>query len=167
MRAMDCADYIVDIAIEHDLDITNLQLQKALYVFAAEYIREFNEYPYDEDKIMAWKYGPAIHNVYKEYNKYGSLPITEVSNHRRFNPNIRKFESNIYDRKNISDDYQEIVEEYLEEFLSINIFKIVEFTHSQKFWASHRKEIYQYDTLEYPENEISLNQPLADFLGDL
>lgn len=56
MKAMDCADYIVDYALEHNLKITNLQLQKALYCFAVEYILLTHKYPYDE-KILAWNYG--------------------------------------------------------------------------------------------------------------
>lgn len=167
MRAMDCADYIVDRAISKDLNITNLQLQKALYVFAAEYIRITDNYPYGEDNILAWKYGPAIYDVYKEYSRYGSLNIKEVSNHRKFNPNTKKFESNMYDNHSIDDDYKGIVNDNLERYLSKNIFDIVEFTHAQDFWRNNRRSIYQQDNIIYPYNQITLNKSISEFLKEV
>lgn len=174
MRAMDCADYIVDMAIENDLDITNLQLQKALYVFAAEYRRLYSgEYPYDTDRIMAWNYGPVIPNVYREYKSYESCPITEVSKHEEFDINTCEFIEHRYDSvENIDDvicpNYRQIVEDNLANFLNLNIFKVVDFTHRQNFWSDHHREIYVYDNVEYPIEEITLdNMDLVQFIRSM
>lgn len=162
MRAMDCADYIVDRAIRIGNPLTNLQLQKALYVFAAEYMRLDHPYPYGEDDILAWKYGPAIDDVYEEYKKYGSFPIEKVSEHRQFNPEMHIFQSHPYNISNIENEYQNMVDNHLEPFLRINIFKIVDFTHKQEFWKLHRESIYRYDNLAYPHCCINLDELTID-----
>lgn len=169
MKAMDCADYIVDKAIQKQKKITNLQLQKALYVFAAEYIRQCDEYPYGCDKIMAWNYGPVIPEVYHEYKNYESRPITEISKHEEFDINKCEFINHIYNEdEDIDSKYHEIVENNLSDFLEIDIFKVVDFTHKQKFWYNNRKEIYIYDNIEYPTKEINLkNMDINTFIANM
>lgn len=156
MKAMDCADYIVDYALEHNLKITNLQLQKALYCFAVEYIRLTDEYPYDE-KILAWNYGPVILSVYEEYKIYDSFDIKQISSHPTFNIETLNFNHKIYNITDIDKTYQNIVENYLKTFLKTPIFEIVEFTRKQKFYKKYEKIIYRTDSLSYPIQEIHLN----------
>lgn len=165
MKAMDCADYIIDYTLKNKLKINNLQLQKALYVFAAEYIRLTGEYPYDEN-ILAWNYGPTVFNVHKEYICYCSSPIERVSTHPTFNPKTVNFTHKMYDIKDIDKTYQSIVEKYLKSFLKTPIFEVVEFTRKQKFYEEHRKIIHRTDDFVYPVQEIHLNgATLSQFLN--
>lgn len=165
MKAMDCADYIIDYTLKNKLKINNLQLQKALYVFAAEYIRLTGEYPYDES-ILAWNYGPTIFSTYKEYKGYCSASIEQVSTHPTFNPKTVSFTHKMYDITDIDKTYQNIVENYLRSFLKTPIFDIVEFIQKQKFYKENREIIYRTDDLVYPVQEIHLNgATLSQFLN--
>lgn len=165
MKAMDCADYIIDYALSHKLKINNLQLQKTLYVFAVEYMRLTDVYPYDED-ILAWNYGPTILNVYKEYEHYGSLEIEKISTHPTFNPKTTKFTHKIYNIVNIDKTYQSIIERYLKSFLSLDIFEVVDFMLEQEFYQKYRKIIHRTDDFVYPLQEIHLDgMTLKEFLN--
>lgn len=154
MKAMDCADYIVDKALERQQTITNLQLQKILYLFASEYQHKFSKYPFEE-LFQAWAYGPVIPEVYYEYKKYGSAPIAEYSKHKTINDENFEIVSNEYKDENIDENFKEIVNEFLERILNINIFKIVDFTHNQTFWKSNEEKIYQYFSLDYKPEDVN------------
>lgn len=165
MKAMDCADYIIDYSLKCNFKITNLQLQKALYCFAAEYIRLTNKYPYDK-KILAWNYGPTILNVYQEYKKWGTLKIKKVSSHSKIDLDTIEIINNYYDINDIDDIYQSIVKKYLKTFLETPIFKIVDFTREQSFYKKYEKIIYKSDKIVYPIEEIHLNgMTLSQFLN--
>ncbi len=62
---------------KEDVRLTNLKLQKILYYAQGWYLANFTK-PLFKDEIQAWKFGPAIYSIYKAFEKYGSLPITEV-----------------------------------------------------------------------------------------
>lgn len=167
MKATDCADYIVDESIKQNLNITNLQLQKALYVFAAEYIRQCGKYPYDVE-IMAWNYGPVIPKVYREYKIYESAPIKEVSKHETFDMKSLEFLENKYNVENIDLNYRQIVNDFLKKFLELDIFEVVKYTHKQIFWSNNKEKIFKYDNVEYPHSEINLaGKSLSDFIKDM
>lgn len=157
MKAMDCADYIVDKAISGQQTITNLQLQKILYLFASEYQKECGKYPFNES-FQAWAYGPVIPEVYFEYKKYGSTPIAEYSKHQTVDEETFKIVSHEYTEENIDENFRKLVEEFLEKLLNINIFKIVEFTHNQKFWKSNEKKIYQHFSLNYKPEDVNFEK---------
>lgn len=50
-----------------DKPLSNLQLQKLVYICHG-YLLGWKNVPLIEDKIEAWKYGPVIAEVYKEFN---------------------------------------------------------------------------------------------------
>ena len=57
--------------------INNLRLNKLLY-FAQVWNLFETGTPLFSDDIQAWKYGPVVDTVYKEFRKYGSSQITEL-----------------------------------------------------------------------------------------
>ncbi len=54
--------------------ITNLKLQKILYYAQGWHLGNSNNPLFDE-KIEAWKYGPAVPIVYQQYKNFGSSEI--------------------------------------------------------------------------------------------
>lgn len=75
--ATNVAKYILSLAdIEKGQVISNLALQKLLYYCQGYYLAftENNEALFEEN-IVAWRYGPAVENVYQEYKKYGSASL--------------------------------------------------------------------------------------------
>lgn len=54
--------------------ITNLKLQKLLYLAQAYYLAKLGR-PLFIDELEAWDYGPVASQVYKKLKRYGSKPI--------------------------------------------------------------------------------------------
>lgn len=72
--AVDVARFIVQKYIRDGNPATNMKLQKMLYYAWVDYCKQFKTYLFEED-ICAWKYGPVVPEVYREYRMYAGLPI--------------------------------------------------------------------------------------------
>ncbi len=72
----DVANFFICFANETGSFISNLKLQKLTYYAQAWHLANFGEPIFDED-FQAWVHGPVIYSLWKSYNKYGYLPITE------------------------------------------------------------------------------------------
>lgn len=59
---------------EHDLD--NLKLQKLLFLAESRY-HHLSGRRLLREPFEAWKHGPVVQAVYREYSRYGRAPITE------------------------------------------------------------------------------------------
>ena len=56
------------------VECTQLKLQKLVYLCFADYLCETDKKLFT-DKIYAFKYGPVVDSIYKEYKKYGYKEI--------------------------------------------------------------------------------------------
>jgi uncharacterized phage-associated protein len=72
--AMTVAKYIVSKCTREKSPISNLQLQKLLYLIQKESL-EINDEPIFVDEIEAWRFGPAVPNVFFYFSGYGAMPI--------------------------------------------------------------------------------------------
>ncbi|MCR5461609.1 MAG: DUF4065 domain-containing protein [bacterium] len=85
------AEYIV----EHNIETTNLSLQKLLY-----YCQLFNYVIFDKPMFKstcnAWEHGPVYEDVYYKYKVNGNNPI-ETTNRISIDPNIKKLVDAIID----------------------------------------------------------------------
>lgn len=72
--AIDLANYVIRYANENNKPITNLYLQKILYYIQANELVITGE-PIFNERIMAWKYGPVIEEVYYVFSPFGSSVI--------------------------------------------------------------------------------------------
>ena len=74
--ALDIANYFVEQAsCEDESDLTNLKLQKLLYLAQCEYLTKY-EKPLFDDPIEAWPLGPVIQHVYDTFKECGGYPIS-------------------------------------------------------------------------------------------
>ena len=74
-EAFAAANYIIENLSKNKInDLTNLKLQKLMYFAYGVHLSLFGE-PLFSDEIQAWKYGPVIPSVYKEFQCHGSNPI--------------------------------------------------------------------------------------------
>lgn len=71
ISALDIAKFFVTIA-----PITNLKLQKLIYFAYSTYLEMTSERLFSE-KIIAYKYGPVVEEVYHAYKGYGRSEIEE------------------------------------------------------------------------------------------
>lgn len=75
LSANDVARYFLTLQDEDEGDtISNLKLQKLLY-YAQGISLAANGKPIFEEAIEAWRHGPAVPGVYREYKKYGYQAI--------------------------------------------------------------------------------------------
>ena len=71
-----CANYILDKLQEYKInDVTNLKLQKLLYIAYGVHKALYDASLFN-DKIQAWRLGPVIPSVYREFKDHGKNPIT-------------------------------------------------------------------------------------------
>ncbi len=75
---LDVAAYIIELSKETGEPLTNMKLQKLIYYVYAWFAVEKKKPLFDE-KILAWKYGPAIVSVYEEYKDYGADVVKDKS----------------------------------------------------------------------------------------
>ena len=62
--------------------LSQLQLQKLVYLAYKTYLFEYSESLFDE-KIVAYQYGPVIEEVYRQFKRYGSKVIA-VDDHTEY-----------------------------------------------------------------------------------
>lgn len=76
MKVLDLAEYVIRRAVETDMTITNLKLQKTLYYLQGYSLKRLNTVAFDED-IQNWQYGPVSPVAYFQYCSYGAHPLEE------------------------------------------------------------------------------------------
>ena len=77
VRAIDVARYLVKLAIEQRVPLSNLQLQKILFFLQREWMRNTGS-PLFEDDFEAWQYGPVIRAVYNVFSVFGGEKIADL-----------------------------------------------------------------------------------------
>ena len=78
LNAVDVANVIIRVAHETGKTISNMKLQKLLYLAQGIHLALKNDTPLFADSIEAWKYGPVIPSVYHKFKIYfsGDIPVT-------------------------------------------------------------------------------------------
>ena len=74
METKKLAKYAVHRAIEMEKRITNMNLNKLLYVMQVEWLKRYNRYLIEE-QFEAEQWGPSLSSVYYEYCGHGGMPI--------------------------------------------------------------------------------------------
>lgn len=74
--AGDLAHHIVNACIRDGHPVGNLQLQKILYLAQADSLRRGA--PLFDDDFRAWRYGPCIPSVYREFSLCVGDPIRHI-----------------------------------------------------------------------------------------
>jgi len=96
--------------------ITNLKLQKVLYLAQAYYLSKIGK-PLFSDTIEAWEYGPVIPDVYHKFKSKGSNPIIYEE-----------------DKSSLSDEDKEILQKIWGSFGGYSASKLVDITHAHTPW---------------------------------
>ena len=60
------ANYVIRYSNKHNLDVSNLKLQKILYFIQAQFLVNHDR-PCFGAKIEAWSFGPVVPTIYNEY----------------------------------------------------------------------------------------------------
>jgi uncharacterized phage-associated protein len=73
------ANYFLELARHEGVRITPMGIQKLVY-FAHGWMLAIYGRPLITQRIEAWDYGPVIGDLYREFKRFGDLPITELAN---------------------------------------------------------------------------------------
>jgi len=142
-RANNVAKYLIYLASKDIIGemqkeregITNLKLQKILYLAQAYYLAKLKR-PLFVDKIEAWQYGPVVPNVYHEYKVKGNNPIILLE-----------------DETNLLEEDKDNLKEIWDFFGKYSTAKLVDITHSHKPWIEAKdfvtKEITKKSIKDY------------------
>lgn len=68
------ANFVLDIADQKKIDVSNMALNKILYFVHCDYLLE-KQLPLVSAKIEAWEHGPVFREVYHEFKKWVDQPI--------------------------------------------------------------------------------------------
>ena len=75
---LDVADYVVRYTYENSTPVTNLTLNKILFLIWIDYYRDTGKYLF-RHPFSAWLRGPVQLDVYNRYSHYGGMPINPYS----------------------------------------------------------------------------------------
>lgn len=114
--ALDVAKYIIRWCNEHDIQITNLKLQKLLYFLQGDYCKYTGKRLIADD-FYAWQLGPVIPTVYSEYSIYAATNIR---------PSLQP--------PQIDKDTEEMIDLILYDYAFIPAWELVNLSHEQDPW---------------------------------
>lgn len=66
---------ILERSFRDKIPVSPMKLQKIMYFVASEYAKETGEQLFTEN-FEAWKYGPVLRSIYREFKPFGGFPIT-------------------------------------------------------------------------------------------
>lgn len=124
--ATDIANWFIDKANSLKIDdsttegITNLKLQKIVYLAQAASLATENKSLFD-DEIQAWQYGPVIPAVYDKYKKYTNkiIPKSKVSQYADIDADTKELLLSIWDL-----------------FGGLSAYQLVNITHNHLPWKT-------------------------------
>ncbi|GAB3801058.1 Panacea domain-containing protein [Virgibacillus kimchii] len=172
-RAMQIANYIIHLALEKDIDVTNLHLQKILYYLQAKSLYETGD-PLFAESIGKWRLGPVVSNVYHEYKEYGSQPIREIANEIIFDDETMSIKFVEFDVNEIPEEIadDDDIEQSIVSLLKQNPFHLVDKTHEHSPWSEFKGRIesgergLEYTNEEIREYFIQYPEKLEEVMGD-
>lgn len=130
------AEHIIAIVNKNDEYITNLKLQKVMYIAMknTKTDLEFLTSLYDEP-FEVWRYGPTIRCVYDEYKRFVTTPI-------RFNEAKRYTEYDIFNKEIIR-------------LLDENVWDLIDLCTREDFYKENKKHIISSTSnIIYPLQQI-------------
>ena len=117
--ARDVANYIVKECSDHDISITNLQLQKILYYIQVHFLQKENRALFSDD-IEAWQLGPVVRDVYDQYSTFGSMDLYEIEK-----PEVE-----------FTEDERKVITDITKRKLKLRTWQLTEETHKEgRAWA--------------------------------
>ncbi len=133
LHAKDVARYFLAIQDDESGElITNLKLQKLCY-YAQGFSLAIYGRPLFREDIQAWKYGPVIAELWRDYNTYGHNPI----------PPPTDVDYNLYDK-----DTKELLNEVYEVYGQFSARKLRDMTHEEPPWKEADGGVISTDSMK-------------------
>jgi len=127
--AVDVAKYIISKGA-----VTNLKLQKLLYLSYERYLLRVKKKLFKED-ILAWRYGPVVKSVYHEYKTHKSEAISDLDDDIEIIENNEELTKPLSYLRLLSSDIGlegiSIIDEVIKEYKDTTAYELVELTHEE------------------------------------
>lgn len=125
--------YLITLFMNAQKEVTQLHVQKLMYFFEAYYMNEKDCNKLYECNFNAWMFGPVAMPLYKEYKKFGELPIVLTK---------EKIESG----KEICKDKKDMLNELYNVFGNLSANELVNLTHMRNSpwynkWIENNKRV--------------------------
>lgn len=104
--------------------LSNLKLQKLLYYCQAGHFQWDDEVLINDYEFQAWRYGPVIEEVYKEYKIYGQNDIPSLDNE-------------VYI---LEDNERETISAVWNQLKNLHAYTLVSNTHEEDPWINSYRE---------------------------
>lgn len=145
MSAEELANYLVFLNqdnYEYGDVLTNLKIQKLLYYIQGFHLAFFDT-PIFDDKIVAWRYGPVVKEVYQKLRNYNDSAV-ELDNEK-----IKTFSA--------TKEQKDLISSIFEQIGQYSAWKLVEMTHSEDPWknAALNQEILQSELKAFFKTKIA------------
>lgn len=118
--------------------VTQIDIQKIVYFLHGHHLRDTGM-PLVDAEFEAWDYGPVQRVTYDAFKKFGDAPIDQLAT--RFDP-VRRVDKEV---GRVDDpDAISTIETYLERYLVLPSFELVEITHRRGTpWDRTRQDAYR------------------------
>lgn len=141
ITAMDIANLLIQNSIIRGTKLSNLRLQKILYLIQASFLQRFNQQLFP-DTFEAWTYGPVIPSVYHAFKHNGSNTISKT---------LSDDESETLELLLSNSEIMETVTFVEDTYTGVDDFGLVEVTHTYGPW---KKYYSPYRNFEIPTNDL-------------
>ncbi|WP_264538067.1 Panacea domain-containing protein [Flavobacterium sp. N1736] len=118
-------------AKEQGLSISNMSLQKLLFIANGAYLAKTGN-PLIDEPIEVWQFGPVVKSVYHEFKNYGSTDIKHIPSSNRLGED-----------KNLDATAEEALEFVLEVASKLDAIQLSNWTHLPDSPWSNAKEAGQ------------------------
>ena len=135
MKAIDVARYFITLndneCKDEKSDLSKLKIQKLLYYAQGYYLALYNKPLFDE-KILAWKHGPVVEEVYQ-----GLKPLNPNDNFIPANEVNTMKEDEI---KKLGKNEKELIEDVFQLMGQYSALRLRDKTHQEDPWRDNYKE---------------------------
>jgi len=149
------ANFILDVASEKDIQVTNLALNKIAYFLHGIYLAKKGE-PLIDAKIEAWQYGPVFREIYHEFKAFDRGPIKGRA--QRIDLETGK---KIDCEYHFSRDDIDFLYDAVSPYLRMNTGKLVELSH---IYDGPWHKAWHHEERVNPGMEIT-NEAIADYFS--
>ena len=143
-RAEDVANYLIFLASQENQEkeregVTNLKLQKVLYLAQAYYLAKLGK-PLFAEKLEAWNYGPVVPEVYRKLKRYGSKPIISEE-----------------DKSTLAEEDKEVLRKVWDTFGGYSASRLVDIVHAHTPWKEANNSV----------DKVISNKAIKDYYAPL
>lgn len=133
-RVLDVARYIVNYSNQQNYGVSNLKLQKLLYLAQAYFLLNNRGRCFSES-IEAWDFGPVVPEAYHEFKRFGSGNIPVIDWYWEEDIAQSRIYQKEYHEETIPAEDRKLISEVVDNFKDYSATALVKLTHNQSPWC--------------------------------